>query len=300
MVAPNSCARRCAVNRRRLAQSVSGRRQYLQPVTPCRFNLPRRVPWSRSEPPSRASPGSLCGRKGRCAQAVGSGRVCAGARWKLASMLPLVGAVRYPWAINSGEAECITSQSRRTHKCVRALRARASCAPLISDVMPQAALIRRLFTREMRKHPGRLLLSPHGRSKFVRKAMRREPPPSGAVGFWPAPVSAARHSLPLQFATSRPMVTLGTAVASIAGFSVWAQRPLRTGCRFKHALCRRALEARIHASHGRRGSVSLRHQLRGGRVHNKSIETDAQVRSCASRPRFLCAAHFRRYTEGCS
>ena len=54
------------------------------------------------------------------------------------------------------------------------------------------------------------LLSPHGCSKFVRKAMRREPLPSGAVGFWPAPVSGARHSLPLQFLALRPMVTLGT------------------------------------------------------------------------------------------
>jgi hypothetical protein len=33
-------------------------------------------------------------------------------------------------------------------------------------------------------------------------------------------------------------------------------------------------------------------------VHNRSIETDAQVRSCASHPRFLCAAHFRRYAAG--
>jgi hypothetical protein len=30
-------------------------------------------------------------------------------------------------------------------------------------------------------------------------------------------------------------------------------------------------------------------------VHNRSIEADAQVRPCASRPRSLCAAHFRRY-----
>jgi hypothetical protein len=161
-------------------------------------------------------------------------------------------------------------------------------------VMPHAALIRRLFPRGLRKHPSRLLLSPHGRSKFVRKAIRREPPPSGAVGFWPAPVSGVRHSLPSQFLAPRPMVTLGTAVASIAGFAVWAQRPLRPGCRFGQGLCRRPLEARIHASLGPRGSVSLRHQLRGGRVHNKSIETDAQVRSCASRPRLFCAAHFRR------
>jgi hypothetical protein len=56
-------------------------------------------------------------------------------------MLPLVGAVRYPCAINSGAAECITGQSRRTHKCVRALRARASCAPLISDVNPLATSV---------------------------------------------------------------------------------------------------------------------------------------------------------------
>jgi hypothetical protein len=98
---------------------------------------------------------------------------------------------------------------------------------------------RRLFTGYLRRHPWRLLLSPHGRSQ-VRAPARRcavNPPPSGAVGFWPAPVSAARHSLPLQFAASRPMVTLGTAVARIAGFSVWAQRPLRTGCRFGQGLC---------------------------------------------------------------
>jgi hypothetical protein len=45
-----------------------------------------------------------------------------------------VPASRYLCAINSGEAECITGQSSGTHKCVRALRARASCAPLIFDV----------------------------------------------------------------------------------------------------------------------------------------------------------------------
>ncbi len=73
--------------------------------------------------------------------------------------------------------------------------------------MPHAALIRGLFTRDLRRHPWRLLLSPHGGFKFVRKGMRREPPPSGAVGFWPAPVSGARHSLPLQFLAQRPMVT---------------------------------------------------------------------------------------------
>jgi hypothetical protein len=55
------------------------------------------------------------------------------------SRLPFVPASRYPCAINSGEAGCITSQSRRTHKCVRALRALASCAPLISDVRPHVS-----------------------------------------------------------------------------------------------------------------------------------------------------------------
>jgi hypothetical protein len=34
-----------AVNRRRLVQSVSGRRQYLEAVTPSRCNFLRRVPW---------------------------------------------------------------------------------------------------------------------------------------------------------------------------------------------------------------------------------------------------------------
>jgi hypothetical protein len=111
--------------------------------------------------------------------------------------------------------------------------------------MPHAALIRRLFPRGLRKRPWRLLLPPHGRSKFVRKAIRREPPPSGAVGFRRAPVSGARHSLPLQFLAPRPMVMLETAVASIAGFAVWAQRPLRTGSRFGQGLCRRPLEACI-------------------------------------------------------
>jgi hypothetical protein len=178
-------------------------------------------------------------------------------------------------------------------KCSAASQ-RASCAPVNFDVMPHAALIRRLFPRGLRKRPWRLLLPPHGRSKFVRKAIRREPPPSGAVGFRRAPVSGARHSLPLQFLAPRPMVTLGTAVASIAGFVCG-----RYGrCAQAVGSGRRPLETRIHASLGRRGSVSLRHQLRGGRVHNKSIETDAQVRSCASRPRFLCAAHFRRYAAG--
>jgi hypothetical protein len=42
---------------------------------------------------------------------------------------------------------------------------------------------------------------------------RRKPPPSGAVGFWSAPVSGGRHSQPLQFLAPRPMVTLRTAAA---------------------------------------------------------------------------------------
>jgi hypothetical protein len=164
------------------------------------------------------------------------------------------------------------------------------CVPVNSDVMPHAALIRGLFTRDLRQHPSRLRQSPHGQSKFVRKAIRHEPPPSGAVGFWSAPVSGGRHSLPLQFLAPPPMVTLGTAVASIAGFVCG-----RYGrCAQAVGSGRRPLETRIHASLGRRGSVSLRHQLRGGRVHNRSIETDAQVLPCASRPRLLCAAHFRR------
>jgi len=32
----------------------------------------------------------------------------------------------------------------------------------------------------------------------------------------------------------------------------------------------------------------------GEAMHNKSIETDAQVRPCALRTRLVCAAHFRR------
>jgi hypothetical protein len=124
-----------AVNRRRLAQSVSGRRQYLEAVTPCRCNLARCVPHGDARNRRRehrrvrcvgakAAAHRLSVRAGFVQAPAGSSHPC------------------FPWSARfgilapstSGEAECITGQSRRTHKCVRALRTRASCAPLISDV----------------------------------------------------------------------------------------------------------------------------------------------------------------------
>jgi hypothetical protein len=52
-----------------------------------------------------------------------------------------------------------------------------------------------------------------GLSRVRVQCGRRKPPPSGAVGFWSAPVSGGRHSQPLQFLAPRPMVTLRTAAA---------------------------------------------------------------------------------------
>jgi hypothetical protein len=150
------------------------------------------------------------------------------------------------------------------------------CVRLTANVMPQADLCKVALLAV----GGQVSIAPPAVSEWsfqVRvQGGRREPPLSGAVAFWLASVSGGRHSAPLQTRASRPMVTLRTAVASIVGFAVWAPRPLRTRRRFGQCLSSGPLGARIPASLGQRGSVSLCRSHWGGRMHNKLVETDTQ------------------------
>jgi hypothetical protein len=204
-------------------------------------------------------------------------------------LLPVVPASRYPCAINSGEAECITGQSSRTHKCVRALRARASCAPLIFDVMPHDRRSLKVCTRL-----GRSTIAPSSSaqsgswqlSRAVPVNRRRLAPLKGCMASVSTATSPGRCGR-----NGAPWVRSDTPsrTPSIQGSRLF--KGPREHRRFSR--CLQSDEASAAASLPGSAAVSFEQLTPGMPVHNKSLDTDTQRRAAPS-ARVLRAGQLRR------